>query len=1184
MVYIKRVDLRGFKTFGKKATIHLGRGLTIITGPNGSGKSNILDSVKFALGELSPKEMRGETISDLVHKGPQETSSSRSAYVAVQFDNHDRRIPIDAEAVTISREFRRGGEGIYRLNGKRVSRKQLTDILSSADIEVSSYNIVPQHAINRLADITTEERRKIVEDMVGIAVYDTKKASAQSELQQADLNLKVASAKIDEVRQRVESLERERNDFLKYQQIRKQITQLQAKSVSYKIKKAKDEGSSLEQKIAKLQSALQELKRKRDELLQQKTKLESEKREYEKAVTVEGNARLLEVQGKIGEVSANIASTKAQCSATEATIKSLHKQKTELEQNSSEILQKVATSKKELRDLRATHTRLLKDIEGKQTIVDQSGKTLTELREKLGEHSKEAEGLEQSINSLTNRVAKFTAQIKASATKIDLLQDHLRMIRSRKEEYETLLQSINARLQELSLIKKDEEERALEAEKKANDYVQLRAQRVKEIQHANEVARRAGLALIELETQRTLADNLASEDKALALIEDMTKAGALNGVYGRLGDFVKTKQEYSKAVEAAASGWMKALVVNNIETAVTCVEVLKKNKVGRIKLIPLDDLNPAARLRIPTGVEDVVGPLSDVLKFDSKFTAAVNHVFGDTIITTSQRSAFLASLKGVRSVASTGDLYEPGGGMETGYYRQPFDISKLLLSGQSIDQLRITLSSLEKLAVKAKEEIGRIDREISDVNRSKAHSQGLIESTNKETSTFSENLERARRVIEGSTEQIDNVTHEIGTEQTILETSVFQKDKIQVRLSDHERLRASLRLRSRSATLLEKENEYSALTAELNSLVRQKIEAESRIESLSSAVAVIEPSVEQTRIQMNSIDKQTLRLTADLTQNQASLSTFLEVLKQLELDRDKLSKELAGVNAKRDEYDSEIRRIESAVTKTLDELDPINTESADYTASHKHLLMQIEFHEKELNELGYSETVEVSDEEMLQIEGELPVLKTELSQIGGINELAAKQYEEVKDNYKHLASRIYELEKEKLSIVQFMNELDQKKFDAFMKAFSKVAQSFNEIFSTVTGGAGRLFLENPEKPFEAGADIRLQFRGKTEMTIGAASGGEKSVGTVCFILALQAIHPMPFYMMDEIDAHLDVLNSQKLADLLKEKSRGSQFVVVSLKDVTIARADTVYGVFIQEATSQVVSLPMQEAKMVGRTK
>ena len=227
MVYIKRIDLRGFKTFGRKVSLALDRGLTVVTGPNGSGKSNVMDAVKFAVGELSPKELRGSTLSDLIHKGSVQLGQ-RSAYVSIQFDNSDRRLPIDSEAVTISREFRRGGEGVYRLNGKRISRKQLTDVLSSGDIQVSGHNIVPQHAVTRLAEVTSEERRRIIEDMIGIAVYETKKNEAQVQLQQADLNLRVASARIDEVRLRVESLERERNDYLRYTFLKSEVNRLKA--------------------------------------------------------------------------------------------------------------------------------------------------------------------------------------------------------------------------------------------------------------------------------------------------------------------------------------------------------------------------------------------------------------------------------------------------------------------------------------------------------------------------------------------------------------------------------------------------------------------------------------------------------------------------------------------------------------------------------------------------------------------------------------------------------------------------------------------------------------------------------------------------------------------------------------------------------------------------------------------
>lgn len=1183
MVYIKRIDLRGFKTFGKKCTVHLSRGLTVITGPNGSGKSNILDSVKFALGELSPKELRGETIGDLIHKGPQATAH-RSAYVAVQFDNHDRRIPIDAEAVTISREFRRGGEGIYRLNGRRISRKQLTDILSSADIQVSSYNIVPQHAITRLAEVTTEERRRIIEDMIGIAVYDTKKASAQAELHQADVNLQVASAKIEEVRLRVESLERERNDYLKYVQIRKEINQLQSKVLSHKIRRAKDEVTELETRIAEHQRQLQELKSTRDELLRKKTELESEKREYEDSVSEKGSGKLLELQRAIGDVSATIASLRAQATACEVNITSLKKQKVQLEQTSLDLIQRLATAKRELEDLEQQRRTLQKTIAEKQIRTDETSRAVMELRERLGEQNEEAEELERSINNLSHRIIRFNAQIKASATKIDLLQNHLKTLRSRKSEYESTIQTITKRIEELNTLKQEQINRLADLDRKAAQYATLKIQRTKEIQHANEVAKRARNTLLEVETQTHLAETVSSEDKALKLLEDMAKTGVVSGVYGRLQNLIKVKPEYSKAAEAASAGWLKALVVKNIDTAISCIEALKRSKAGRVKLIPLQELRHTRRPKATKQGRDVLGPICEYMVFEECFGPAVDYVFGDTILTLNQKSAFLASVNGIRAVTVTGDLYEPGGGMETGYFRQPIDLAKLLLSGQTVEQLRNTLSSLERLTSKAKEEIARIEQGIQEQTRNKAQIQALISSTEREITSFTENLRRSRRIIENTDSRIESTVHEIGTEQAVLEASVSQKARIQSLLNQFEEKRDSLRIRSRSAVLLEKENEYASLSKELDDLIRRRVEAESRIGSLTSAIAVIEPTANQTRSQIAEIEDQLAKISEQQKNNLEDVRELEKRLKELQEERDHLSQELSAVKVKRAEYDAQLRKIDDEITRILEKLDPLNEKIGDLSASSKHLQMQIEFHLNELRELGVAEPYEVTDEEREEAEKTLPVLKKELSSIGGVNELAAAQYEEVKENYKHLATRIYELEKEKLSIIQFMNELDRQKHEAFMKAFNQVSQSFNEIFSTVTAGTGRLFLENPEKPFEGGADIRLQFPGKTEMTIGSASGGEKSVGTVCFILALQAIHPMPFYMMDEIDAHLDVVNSQRLAELLKSKSKGFQFIIVSLKDVTIARGDTVYGVFIQDGVSQVVGLPMQEVKAVGRAR
>lgn len=1175
MVYIKRIDLRGFKTFGKKTTVHLGRGLTIITGPNGSGKSNILDSVKFALGELSPKELRGETISDLVHKGAQ-AASTRAAYVAVQFDNNDRRIPIDSEMVTISREFRRNGEGIYRVNGKRTSRKQLTDILSSADIQVSSYNIVPQHAITRLAEVTAEERRKIIEDMIGIAVYDMKRTSSQEELQQADLNLKVASAKIEEVRLRVESLERERNDYLKYVQLQKEVTHLRGKETSCKVRSLQQELTDIEAKTTQNQQHLQELKAKKESLLNEKARLDTAKKEFEDTLNEKGN-RLLDLQRSMGDASTRIASLRTYANGNEANIKSLEKQRTDIERKSTEVLKQIESTKAEVEQLKFKQTELNQKLEEKKQSVDDHYRDMQQSDE-TSEYANKQMDLQQSINKLTQRIIKFEGQMKVSTAKIELLDNYLQSLTSKKEEYEGLRRTIAQRIEQLDEIQQREYTRTSEAEKRLREYADLKDQRRMEISQAEDVSKRATTALTEIDAQKKIAETIASEEKALAILEGMAKAGAISNIFGSLRDLVKIKEEYSKAAEAAAAGWLKALVVKDIETAVACIEILKKTKIGRVKLIPLEGLSTQKCVRTPDGIEDIVGPLAEQMTFEEQFRPAINHVFGDTTLTLNQKSAFLASLKGFRAVAASGDLYEAGGTMETGYYRKPIDLTSFLLSGKTIEQLKNTLNSLERLTKKTKEDVERIERELQELTKIKIQTENFVQSTEREIANSREHLQRTSKILEDAELRIQQLTHEKGTEDAILLASSTQHASLRSHLSEFESNIESLR-----ASAPERNGTYSILAPELNELVSGKIEVESRLGALTSALSILEASRSQSDEQLSDLQKQLDELNTNLQSTLTELLKAEEELKQLESTRNQLSEDLS-LKQKRDETDALLQKVESDLTKTIELLEPINTELGTLTATSKNTRMQIDYNFNELRELGFSEILEVAIDEIQDIQKTLSTLKKELSSIGGINELAVQQYEEVKENYKHLATRIYELEKEKLTIIKFMNELDRQKLETFMKAFNQVSKSFNEIFSTVTGGSGRLFLEKPDSPFDAGADIRLQFPGKTEMTIGSASGGEKSVGTVCFILALQSIHPMPFYMMDEIDAHLDVLNSQHLAELLKGKSQGSQFIVVSLKDVTITRADAVYGVFIQEGVSQVVSLPMQEAKISGRTK
>ncbi len=1176
MVYIRRIDLRGFKTFGKKVSLTLDRGLTIVTGPNGSGKSNVMDAVKFALGELSAKELRGGTITDLIHRGSPH-ATARSAYAGIQFDNEDRRLPVDADLVTISREFRRGGEGIYRLNGRRVSRKQLTDVLSSADIQVSGHNIVQQHAITRLAEVTLEERRKIVEDMIGIAVYDSKKAEAELQLQQADLNIKVASARTDEVHSRVEALERERNEFLRSQQLKKEIGRLQAQLASSKIAEIQVKIADLRNKADQKQQAIEQMRNKKDEVSKERERIEAERRSYEETVVDKGSADLFRLERILGDTNARIAGLRAEIESSRSTIASLEAQRAELERRISTTEKSIERSQIDLSRSKTELPQLTQALDTKRKEHEALSRGLTELRNSLGEHSLEVGTLEEQIAELTKQLIMLDAQGKGSGSKIAALEGHIQTLKSRQKEFEHLRASLGARVEEVGRLLEEERTRLTTIEASLAECAEIEEEKQAEVAHAAEVSKKARLTLAEVETQKSVAEALASDESALELIEQMGRSGAIGGVYGRLCDLIRFDEEYRKAIEAAASGWLKSIVVKNIDSAVACIESLKRTKLGRVKLIPVESLHGPERREPPHDIDGMLGSITSFIKASGPFGPAIDFVFGDTVITGTQRSAFIASLEGHRAVSLAGDLYEPGGGMEIGYYREPLDARRLVPKGTTLADVASAVVSLEGLLERGRKDLERLRQEILNLTDSKAASKHLVEAMERDGETIRQDLERASKAIENSDKRIGALELEIENENRSRECSTAAKEDLQGKLDLLMKEKSSIGLKARSAELVELEGRHGVLYDELNKLVQEKLALEARVATLESSIATFNQNIEQTRAQVESLNCQIADLQSKIQATDCTLREEREVLKQLQDQRQEIVNQLTSAKTRRGEFEQAFKRLESELMAIINKLEPLNRDIAEINSDIKEKELRASLLWSEIKQLGYTELVEVDPKELPSFEASLTSLRRELEHIGAVNELAVSQYEDQKNNYKQLATKIYDMEKERHAIIQFMNELDQKKHDMFMRAFNQINNAFEETFAKITGsGKGRMALEFPEEPFKGGVDMLLEFPGKSEMAISSASGGEKSVGTVCFLLALQAIHPMPFYMFDEIDAHLDVLNSQRLAELLLDRSKGSQFIVVSLKDTAISRANRVYGVFIQDGVSQVVSMPMAQ--------
>ncbi len=1155
----------------------LDRGFTVITGPNGSGKSNVMDSVRFALGELSPKELRCTSFSDIIHKtSPQ--LQSRSAWASIQFDNSDRRIPVEVDAVTISREFRKGGEGIYRLNGRRISRKQLTDIMSSADIQVSGYNLIPQHAVTRLAEVTAEERRKIIEDMIGIGIYDLKKQEAQKQLGIADTNLRVASARIEEVRNRVESLEKERNDFLRYAFLNREIGRLDATLVSRELKRLQEALEQLRGKAEAMQRRIDEIKRRREELGKRRDLLELQRRQLEQEVVDKGSSELLEVERKIGDINATIAGLTTQIESEQASLRAFGRQKEALQLHVDQLLSSLNLMKEDQRTLQKRHQEILSSVVEKQGQYDVLSQKVRLTRERLGENTAKIEGIEQEMENLSQSLANIEPQIAGKTAKIELLESQRQALEARCSDYLKLIEEMNIRLNEITRLREEEERRVNASGSKLEQSQLLLRMKEQEITEAAEIAKKARLSVSEFETQKELIETLAPEENALRKIEEMAAAGAIVGVYGRLQRLVKINERCLRAAEAASAGWMTALVVKDVETAMICAEILKRAKLGRLKIIPANSVSPTQPVENCLDIPGVVGRLVDFVECPEEVKPALNFVFGDTILAEDQKAAFFASIEGLRAVVLTGDLFEPGGGIEAGYFREPFDLASIIPTPSAIQNLDRTLRSLETLIERGEAETQRLTQEVSVLKQTEIEGTNAIERASRQIAEIQENFQLAKKSLEAARSRAKATVDEIGKELEDLSGLKSLQSEVRPKLTQLQKERSSLKLSVKSSYLVQTENELFALTRPLNELKQEQVHIEGKLSSLEKSIETLASSLDQARIQSKTLCQEIERRERSLDGARKSLETAKAELKSLETRSEALSSAVSSIKEHREVAETELSKIQGDIDKAYEEYESVSQASNQLSVQIREKETQISTCLAKLRDLGYGESAQLGLEETRKIEGTLEALRRELERIGAVNQLAPQQYEEVIGNYKQLSVRIGELEKEKLSIISFMNELDRKKHDAFIGALNQVNKNFQETFSEISsGGQGRLTLENTERPFEGGLEMLLQFPDKPALAVSSASGGEKSVATVCFLLALQTIHRLPFYIFDEIDAHLDFLNSQRLAELLKSRSKGSQFIAISLRDTTISRANKVYGVFVQEGISQVVSLPMAVA-------
>jgi chromosome segregation protein len=1179
MPYIKKIEIKGFKSFGQTAKIVLDKGFTAITGPNGSGKTNVVDAVLFALGEMSTKRLRAENAAKLIFHGSEKAGLERAkmAKVVIQFDNSDGRIPVDTTTVTISREVYRNGQSVYRLNGRRISRVHIMEILSMAGISSTSQNIILQGTITRLTDISPMERRKIIEDLVGIAQYDAEKAEAEEKLRAADISIRTAMGRIDEVQRRVEDLERERNELLRYNFLKNEIKKFEAVKLSHDIAQMQEKIKRDSIQAEKIKSRLEKIRALRDQYRQRRREIEGEWRKLSSEIVEEGGSQVFKVQMKIGELKSKLTELTTKITSGKTSLEGLKKVRENSLQQYQSIRNEIRENRLKIRRLRSEYERIISQINAKQAEHDALAQEAAQLWESIGENSKKIREIEIQLDKDYKRLAFLRSEHAKSQTAIKVRERRLRDLNARKERFASTLGELGKSLAELIKVQKEQKMQLKNLERMLERRIAQKEAIEREIAEAGKIAESAREAVVEFATQRELAETIAAEEKALKSIEELGELGVIQGVYGRLRKLIKIDKAYQQAIEVAAGGWLDALVVKDFDAAFTCTETLRRMKLGRIKIIPLEAVSNVKPVKVPEG-RNVAGAAFSLIKCAKQYEPAVYFVFGDTLVVPEEKTAFELSSQGYRVVTVNGDLYEPGGALESGYYRAPIDFSAIIPSETAIKSLDEAVRALQQHLSRRGSDIASLEEEIDRTRVEIARLSEAITTLDREIARVKRSIKRTKSNVRRIEANIKRIEGEIEAEKAKIWTYRAERSTLQKEIRKLQTELAGLRRKVDPANIQEMEVKREKLAEEINTL-RQKLgTVQTEISTLQSQFDnVLRIGYKNVKIQLAKVEQQLKKVESEVEEALQEREKLKQELAELEKSRVELSKtvlsakeEAQKFSTQLDETDKELRKIEAEYEEN-DHL--LNQYQLNIQTSQ----MQLDQWQNQLKKFGYEKPLEVTAKEVEEAEASLRMLQFELERISAVNQLALSHYAEQISRYKELSLRMNELEKEKQAILKFMEEIESKKRKVFIEAFEKINQNMQKYFSKLTGGgAATLILENPGEPFSGGIDMIVQFPNKPSIVVSGASGGERSVAAVAFLFAIKDFTPASFYILDEIDAHLDAFHVSRLAEVLLEESEKAQFIVITLKPEMVNKAQRVYGVYERNGVSNIISAKFLE--------
>ena len=1180
MVYVKRIEMTGFKSYGN-GTVNLDfpRGFTGIIGPNGSGKSNVVDAISFVLGELSTKSLRADQLADLIYAGTRPGDKpAEQAIVNVIFDNSDRRIPVPEEEVSIQRAVKAGGVGsVYRFNGKRSTRTEIMDKLKIANIDVKEgFNLVLQGRIAELAGMRPEARRELIEDLAGTKEFDEKKLKALEELDKAEIKLNELDLLIRESENRVRSLDKEKRNYEEWEQVTQEIDSKYAILLSSRHKNLLTEMAEYQEEIKNLTGEIEAIEQQKGE---------------EKAVIAEVNQRISSLKQEIKQKLQNAERNQAEFSNLKASLAALKRDITNNQRRMSEMQQEkiqaqakiqeiesaIETTKEEIGNLEDNVNGLSLQKEDKlnsqQNLSQQIAQQDLDYKQ-LQEHYEE---LQNQINKAEKLLGNNEIQIQMKESSIQIKKTNFlaknRDLELRKKENQQLNDQVETIYSEIEQSKNLIEVAAKQMESSSSkrqsyeESIEDLSRKKMDLQHETSSIE------AKIDTIKSFFTEDQESNPALTKLLEKAQNKEIKGVIGLLKDLVPLEDLDIKE-KVALTPYLNSIVVEDAMTAIACINFLRDTGVGSATFIPLEELKQIAK--------DQKEKFAFIDKLDKKLRT-ISGIFQNTMIAENLREAIDLWLKHVRENSYGVNIITP--------YGELISDEGIISGGANINYAEKLIPELSEKLKNEREFFEKINSEldldnmkykrlvilVNEIMRKQESVQESIKNREKRLEEIQRKISDNTVFIEKTEKEIQSINQEIEADSLLIINLKQERSELQQRLQEMQGERDDLKseiekseIRDLFQALREIEKEVSQIEAEIRAKNAVKGEKEHQMN------VILSRNLNDNKAKIEAIDTTLIKVQEDIEQFQASLTEQESSLNQLkELDT-QLKSETAQLQNEIDSQQNLILEHQKDISTQDKKTDRLKQQISDIKVKNEGAKTRLANIQKKVQELEIDliQVEEPIDEGEAELE--IQALINKKKTLEPINALSVGQYQETKARFDELAARREELDNERRVIVDFINKIEFEKKTIFLNLFNRINKEFGVIFEMIAGGTAKLELENPENPFEGGVTIIARPSGKKVKSIQAMSGGEKSLTALALIFAMQKVDPSPFYVFDEIDAALDVMNVRKVAKVIEQISQESQCIMITHRDIAMRYTHHLYGVTNVNGVSRVISVALTD--------